>query len=74
MYLTDTLLFDSNTSVSTTTFYTDYNTTNAATYNPNTLANIIKTFVYSDVSIKSIIPTPITSVSETLLKQIINDS
>lgn len=74
LYLTDTLLFDSNTSISTTTFYTDYNTTNASTYNPNTLANIIKNFIYSDVSIKSIIPTPITSVSETLLKQIINSN
>ena len=74
LYLTDTLLFDSNSSVTSNTFYTDYNTTNAATYNSNTLANIIKNYVYSDVNIKSITPTPITSVSETLLKQIINSN
>ena len=73
LYLTDMLLYNSNTNINTITYFSDYSLNVVNTYpNPTTVVNLLKNIIYTDVSMVSIISTPITSVSETLLKQIVS--
>jgi hypothetical protein len=73
--LTDTLLFNSNSNSDFNTFIYYYNDTFSSynTYqNQYTAVNLLKSIIYTDVLMVSIISTPIISVSETLLKQIVS--
>jgi len=73
LYLTDMLLYNSNTNINTITYYSDYSLNVVNSYpNLTTVVNLLKNIIYTDVSMISIISTTITSVSETLLKQIVS--
>jgi hypothetical protein len=72
LLLSDTLLLNTNTNITTNTLFTKYNTSFTSTFaNPTELVNIIKNDVYTDVPIVSIIQTPITSISENILRSIV---
>ena len=66
---TDTLLISSNTNITSNTYYSNYNNSVASTYTKSDLINLIKQTIYTDVTISTLITTPIVSISEYLLRQ-----
>lgn len=69
---TDTILINSNSSVTSTTFYPNYNLSVASNTPSSDLISLLKQNIYSDVIISTLVSTPINSVSQYLLNQIIN--
>jgi len=72
LLLTDTLLINTNTNITTNTILTNYNSSYGSTFtNTNDFVNIIKNDIYTDVSISSIIEIQIKSISEKILREFV---
>ena len=71
---TDTLLISSNTNITSNTYYNNYNNNVANTMTKDDLINLIKQTIYTDVTISTLITTPIVSISEYLLRQSVFES
>ena len=71
---TDTILINTNTTISSSTFYNTYNSSVASNTPAQELISLIKQNIYSDVSISTLTSIPINSVSQYLLNQIINST
>jgi hypothetical protein len=72
LLLSDTLLLNTNTNVTSNTLFTQYNSSFGSTFeNPIDFVNIIKNDIYTDVQIISIIQTPIKSISESIVRNIV---
>jgi len=72
LLLSDTLLINTNTNITTNTIFTNYNSSFGSTFNnTNDFVNIIKNDIYTDVTISSIIDTDIKSISEKIMREIV---
>jgi len=78
LLLSDTLLLNSNTSVTINTLYPNYNTAYASNITTNQekidFINSIKNMVYTDVNISSIVSKPIISTTQNIINTIVSEN
>jgi hypothetical protein len=72
IFATDTILFNTTTNITSNTYYNNYNLSVSTSYSTSELINLIKQNVYTDISINTLVVTPINSISQYLINQTIN--